>query len=72
MIRATYRRPRRSAAAALRRKAGKADEAGLAPFLQAIEVILQFVLDGLRGRVEPEEALDIIVDRVRELDGASA
>jgi hypothetical protein len=49
-----------------------ADEAGLAPFLQATEVILQFVLDGRRGSVEPEAALEIIVDRVRELDGASA
>ena len=44
-----------------------ADETGQAPFLQAIEVILEFVLDGRRGSVEPKETLDIIIDRVREM-----
>ena len=47
---------------------GMADEAGLAPFLRALEMILQAALDGRRGSVEPDEALDIIIDRVRELD----
>ncbi len=47
-----------------------ADVAGLASLRQArqaIELILEAALDGRRGDVEPEEALDIIIDRVQEM-----
>ncbi len=49
---------------------GVDDEAGVGSLRLALELILEAALDGRRGDVEPEEALDIIIDRVQEtLDG---
>ncbi len=50
---------------------GVDDEAGVGSLRLALELILEAALDGRRGDVEPEEALDIIIDRVRELDEAA-
>ncbi len=46
---------------------GVDDEAGVGSLRLALELILEAALDGRRGDVEPEEALDIIIDRVQEM-----
>ena len=49
---------------------GTDDEAGLGSLQQArqaLELILAAALDGRGGGMEPEEALDILIDRVREM-----
>ncbi len=46
---------------------GVDDEAGVGSLRLALELILDAALDGRRGDVEPEEALDIIIDRVQEM-----
>ena len=49
---------------------GVEDEAGLGSLRQArqaLELILATARDGRRGNMEPEEALDILIDRVREM-----
>jgi hypothetical protein len=49
---------------------GVEDEAGLGSLRQArqaLELILAAALDGRRGSMEPEEVLDILIDRVREM-----
>jgi hypothetical protein len=53
-----------------RDEVGVEDDAGLGSLRQArqaLELILAAALDGRRGSMEPEEALDILIDRVREM-----